>query len=167
MKVVAWILLFVVVVLPALLGFYEGWIENREKSDLHMLDSHPICQKQALGVSICALAQGQAQNLAKHLPYKVDENSTITSVASNLNVLNVTAITEFSEEALKRELGNDLPAAINTFTISQIETATKSLCHGDKRNRAFIQAGGVVEYQMQYKNTQALTTYRVESCPAI
>lgn len=162
----AWILLILVVVIPAIVGSYSGWSENqRVKSNL--TDTAPICQKQAMGFSICEIAKGQAQNLSKQLPYSVDSNSTITSVVSNLNVVSLTVITEFSQYELQSELGADLSEAINTFTNSQIEIATKSVCNGDKKNRAFIEGGGVIEYQMKYKNSQPLTIYRVESCPVI
>ena len=167
MKIMAWILLVLVVVIPAIVGSYSGWNENRQGSKSHSINKDPICQKKAMGFSICDIAEGQAQNLSKQLPYSVDSNSTITSVVSNLNVVSLTVITEFSQEEIQRELGSDLPEAINTFTTSQTEIATKSVCNGDKRNRAFIEGGGVMEYQMKYKNTQPLTIYRVESCPAI
>lgn len=162
----AWILLILVVFIPAIVGSYSGWSENQRVKS-HSTDTAPICQKKAMGFSICEIAKGQAQSLSKQLPYSVDSNSTITSVVSNLNVVSLTVITEFSQEELQSELGADLSEAINTFTNSQIEIATKSVCNGDKRNRAFIESGGVIEYQMKYKNTQPLTIYRVESCPVI
>lgn len=167
MKIMAWFLLVLVVVLPAIVGSYSGWSESSQGHKSNSINNDPICQKKAMGFSICDIAEAQAQNLSKQLPYSVDSNSTITAVVSNLNVVSLTVITEFSQEEIQRELGSDLSDAINTFTNSQTEIATKSVCNGDKRNRAFIEGGGVMEYQMKYKNTQPLTIYRVESCPAV
>jgi hypothetical protein len=167
MKTVAWILLALVVVLPAIVGAYSGWSERRDEVKSKSVDSDPICQKKALGFSICELAKAQSENMAKQLPYKVDSNTTISTVESNHNVVSLTVLTEYTQQEIQSELGSNLSEGIKSFSNSQKEIATQSVCNGDKRTRAFVDGGGVIEYQLKYKDIQPLTTYRVENCPVV
>jgi hypothetical protein len=166
MKTMAWILLALVIVLPAIVGAYSGWNDASEAKS-KSVDSDPVCLKKALGFSICEIAEAQAENMAKQLPFKVDSNTTISAVVSNHNVLSLTALTGYSQQEIQSEFGSNLPEGLKSFTKSQKEIAVQSVCNGDKKNRAFIEGGGVIEYQLKYKDTQPLITYRVDTCPAL
>lgn len=161
MKKMAWILLVLVVLVPAAVGIYSGWLERGKGG----IESDPVCQKQAMGFSICEIAKAQVENLSKHLPYQVDAKSTITAVAAERNTMRLTVVTTFSQATFEEEIAAHLPEGIKSFTDSQTALATESVCHSDKVNQAFINAGGVIEYHMQYQDTRPLTTYRVEHCP--
>jgi len=164
MKITAWILLGLVVILPAIVGAYSGWNDRTLDTKSKVDDSDPVCQKKAMGFSICEIARAQAENMSKQLPFKVDSNTTISAVESNHNVLSLTVLTEYSQQQIENELGPNLSEGIRSFTNSQKEIATQSVCNGDKKNKAFIEGGGIIEYQLKYNDTQPLTTYRVDIC---
>ncbi|GAB7563321.1 hypothetical protein LG202_13600 [Methylobacillus methanolivorans] len=127
---------------------------------------NPACKSQLRGKSICFWAKQYAEVVAKQVPMKTDNVTTIVSAVSVDNRIGFHLVLDASETELSDKLKEATPADIARFKTILLEQATNGLCTMNKDTKAFIQGGGEASYTVTDNRFKALFTYIVNKCPA-
>lgn len=106
-------------------------------------------------------AQKIAENVAMNLPMKVNQNIVIEKVIAMNNHLILYAVFQYNKNNLLSRLSSqftykDLMTKMRENTVNRICT--------DRKSRAFIKIGGVIEYVYYFNNGEKLNSFKVSRC---
>ncbi|WP_151194402.1 hypothetical protein [Cysteiniphilum sp. JM-1] len=106
-------------------------------------------------------AQKIAENMAMNLPMKINQNVVIEKIIAINNHLILYAVLQYTKDNLLNRLDSqftykDLMTKMQENTVNRICT--------DRKSRAFIKIGGVIEYAYYFNNGEKLSSFKVRKC---
>lgn len=120
------------------------------------------CVPNLINEDMCVVAKSIESELKKSIPIKVNERMNITDAKADITKVTVTTAFIYNQDEYKEILNNDDKLIAKTKDIVK-KMGAKSSC-SNKALNAFINLGGVVEYDYVFSDGSRYETVTITSC---